>query len=72
MRSRLEDDRPLIVQAVIDLADERIVLPLSRAMGARERTKLGVPRGEIMSEIRSTDPHGQLIVAHDTAGDGMG
>jgi len=45
VRSRLEDDRPLIVQAVIDLADERIVLPLSRAMGARERTKLGVPLG---------------------------
>jgi uncharacterized protein YutE (UPF0331/DUF86 family) len=45
VRSRLEDDRPMIVQAVIDLTDERIVLPLSRALGARERGRIGIPLG---------------------------
>ena len=45
VRSRLEGDRPMIVQAVIDLADERIVLPLSRALSARERGRLGIPLG---------------------------
>jgi hypothetical protein len=35
----------MIVQAVIDLTDERIVLPLSRALGARERGRIGIPLG---------------------------
>lgn len=45
VRGRLEDDRPMVLQAVLDFGDERILAPMVRMVSAGARASMGTPLG---------------------------